>query len=404
MRFLSRRLTLIAAISFVLVLALSLGFAARGPAASDDLERLIGESLLREALHSAKIGAQWLEAHQQEAGHWSHPDYPAVSGLALTALMRSPGSEKSPNLSPVSKKAVEYILSKVQKDGGIYQHIPDKKGGGLPNYNTSICMVALWETEDPDLEEVIKAARRFLIESQHKGVDVYHGGMGYDASTNRAYADMSNTFHGMEALNRTRVAELDDPAALFDWESAIGFVTRCQHLEATNDADWVREYPAEKGGFIYHPKQTKADAALDDDGKTTYPLAYGSITNAGLRSYMNARVKRTDPRAEAAYKWICKHWTLEENPRLGEQSLYFYYMTLALALDAYGEEYVVTPEGKRILWRKELLKKIIALQKVESETGLGYWQNETNRWWEGDPNLVTSYMLIALDAVLPDNL
>ena len=57
------------------------------------------------------------------------------------------------------KKGFQFILSKVQSDGGIY-------GKGLASYNTSICMMALLQAKNPEFEKIIKSARRFLINQQ----------------------------------------------------------------------------------------------------------------------------------------------------------------------------------------------------------------------------------------------
>ncbi len=42
-----------------------------------------------------------------------------------------------------------------------------------------------------------------------------------------------------------------------------------------------------------------------------------------------------------------------------------------------------------------MIRKIISLQSPE-----GFWTNESNRWWENDPVLATSYSLIALEVAL----
>ena len=46
-----------------------------------------------------------------------------------------------------------------------------------------------------------------------------------------------------------------------------------------------------------------------------------------------AGVTKDDPRVKAAYEWIQKHYTLDENPGMGGNGLYYYYHTFAKALD-----------------------------------------------------------------------
>ena len=45
-------------------------------------------------------------------------------------------------------------------------------------------------------------------------------------------------------------------------------------------------------------------------------------------------------------------------------------------------------------WREELALKLINLQQAD-----GSWVNTNGRWWEKDPNLVTSYAAITLEII-----
>jgi squalene-hopene/tetraprenyl-beta-curcumene cyclase len=51
-------------------------------------------------------------------------------------------------------------------------------------------------------------------------------------------------------------------------------------------------------------------------------------------------------------------------------------------------------DGKKVDWRHELRAKILSLQKPD-----GSWANDTPRWMETDPVLVTSYCLLALESL-----
>ena len=52
--------------------------------------------------------------------------------------------------------------------------------------------------------------------------------------------------------------------------------------------------------------------------------------------------------------------------------------------------------GNRHDWRKDLTLQLAKLQKPN-----GSWVNSADRWYEGDPNLVTAYALIALSRCEP---
>ena len=63
----------------------------------------------------------------------------------------------------------------------------------------------------------------------------------------------------------------------------------------------------------------------------------------------------------------------------------------AKALDANGERFMVNDKGVKHNWRADLLAELASKQQSD-----GSWINEADRWYEGDPNLVTSYALLAL--------
>ena len=115
------------------------------------------------------------------------------------------------------------------------------------------------------------------------------------------------------------------------------------------------------------------------------------MTYAGLKSMIYAGVDKDDERVKAAVAWLAKHYDTKQNPGMGETGLYYYYQTVAKALDAYGEEKFVTADGKQHDWRTEFTDQLISLQKDN-----GSWVNDAERWMEGDPNLVTGYTLLAL--------
>jgi squalene-hopene/tetraprenyl-beta-curcumene cyclase len=376
-----------------LLLFISAPFLVFGPVRAE-----LSESLRREGEDAVRRGVQWLQEQQKPAGYWSSPEWPALSGLAVWALSLSEPYRESESVA----KGITYLMSNVQEDGGIYVKPKiEFKGGGKSNYNTAICMVALHLTGREDLRPTVLRARKFVAAGQHLGGDVYHGGFGYDADTERAYADLSNTYIAMEGMALTENAEdfrtSGEPAAL-DKEAAAAFVSRIQNRKESNDAEWVSDGPQDKGGFAYHPEESKAGTLTADDGTVTF-RSFGSMTYAGLLSLIYADVDRSDPRIQSAFKWAARHWSLEENPGMEQQGLYYFYNVLSKALSVYGEEEIETADGGIIHWRQAFVQKLVNLQKID-ENGNGYWVNPENRFWEGDPTLVTAYTLIALQVAL----
>ena len=72
--------------------------------------------------------------------------------------------------------------------------------------------------------------------------------------------------------------------------------------------------------------------------------------------------------------------------------VYYYYVVMARALDAYGENPFVTIDGKKHDWPSELAEQFL---KTMRETKL--WKNDNPAWYQSDPVLVTGFVLNTLD-------
>jgi len=345
-------------------------------------------SLANEADAAIKRGLDWLASNQRENGAWSSEDYPSLTALALWPFLLS----DHPDREKVIDKAVEFILSYVQEDGGIYKQVKGVKGGGLSNYNTAICMTVLHLTGRPELTKTVLAARKFIAGTQHFGDDEYKGGFGYDKSTDRAYTDLLNTFYSAEAMKATADAEDLRPKGEkkvdIDWSATVKFIETIQNKgEAGAD---------EEGGFFYMPGQSKAGEITNAAGKV-YFRSYGSMTYVGMLALMYADVSPDDTRIRSAMDWASKHWTLDENPGMGSEGQFFFYNIISKCMNAMNRETIATESGEVIKWRTELAEKLIEMQKTDPKTGHGYWTNDNNRFWESDPILVTGYTILALE-------
>ena len=337
-------------------------------------------SVRLETEQALKKGFQWLEAHQNEDGSWSQPELPGITALALTSFFRSPDYDAALPLPPPWRKGFHFVLSRQQPDGGIYVK-------GYSNYNTCLAIMALAASGRPDAREPLTKAQRFVASLQDET-----GGIGYGGSERR---DLNNTTYAIEALREARDALKDTgQTAKVNWDLAISFLGRCQHLPGKNPEPWVSDDKENRGGFVYRPGESKAGTVEGENG-LAIPRSYGSISYAGLLSLLYADVDRDDPRVQAAVKWLQRHYTLEENPGLGQQSLFYYYHTMAKALTAYRMGYLETEDGEIIHWREALLERLLSLQKED-----GRWVNENARWMENDPSLVTSYTLLSMEMLL----
>ena len=315
-----------------------------------------------------------------------------MSALVLTGFQGDQSGFYKSKYERAITKGYDYILKCAKPDGGIY-------GKDLTNYNTSISMMALLVANRPEYQPVIKKARSYIIGLQddfgEKGMgdDPLDGGVGYGG--NYKHSDLANTTFALEALHYSRYLKSDvaGDAEVKDlnWKAAIQFISRTQNLPGPNDQKWASDDPDNKGGFVYFPEDSKAGEVKLPDGKVAL-RSYGSMSYAGLLSYIYAQLDKNDPRIKAVYDWLSRHYTLDENPGMGQDGLYYYYHTMAKALSIYGVETLTLKDGKSVNWRKDLAKRLINLQN-----GDGSWVNANGRWWEKDPVLVTSYAIITLE-------
>jgi squalene-hopene/tetraprenyl-beta-curcumene cyclase len=342
-------------------------------------EPVVSDSLRREARAAVDRSCAWLIKIQNEDGHWSSREFPALTALPVWGLVLA-GRGESASVT----NGTGYILSCARDDGSIWQEPSEmRKGGGLSNYNTALCMVALHAADKEKFAKEVLNARHYLSRLQHGGRDEFRGGMGYDADSGRPYADLSNSYVAYEAMKLTadlKKIENENKSADLDWDAARAFVESLQNKD---------------GGFIYKPGHSMAGADTNKTGEVIF-RSYGSMTYAGLLSLIYADVDKEDPRVKSAFDGAAKHWTLKENPGMGLEGLFYFYNVLTKALAVYGEDTLLLPGGKEINWRSEIIRKIVNLQRIDPSDGSGYWANEASRWMEADPVLVTSYALISL--------
>jgi len=347
----------------------------------------IGVSMAHEINAAVDRALDWLAANQKANGAWSNEQFPALTALPAWAFIRS----THPQRAAVVPAAVSFLKSCVQPDGGIYRPVEGRQGGGLGNYNTAICMTTLHAADDPALARIILDARAFVAKGQHSGDDVYRGGFGYDKSTDRAYADLMNTLYAAEAMRFTESIEdqrpADEPRPSVDWKATAEFISRMQNTaEAGTD---------QAGGFFYKPGESKAGTATNTAGKIVF-RSYGSMTYAGMLALVYAGVDRDDPRVRSAFDWASRHWSLDENPGMGMEGYFFFFNVLTRSLSAYGSDLVPVAGRNTVNWRRDVAARLLNTQVIDAATGHGYWRNDTGRYWESDPVLVTAYSLLAL--------
>ncbi|MGD9690258.1 MAG: prenyltransferase/squalene oxidase repeat-containing protein [Phycisphaerales bacterium] len=396
-----------------------------GPAlAIDEAHKSRGEEI------AAKAIAYLRSAQDKTSGGWSIPEpgkgaptFPAISGLVLNGMLMQPGVDHN---DPTVARGIQFILSSVRSDGGIYDTI-------LPTYNTAICASALARVDTPEAKKAVAAALDHLRRAQWgapgatdadmKGQSIsltpvdkdhpFYGGLGYG---NRSRPDISNLQFMLQAFADCRVPT-DDPA----FKRALVFLQRCQMIERGSDGMTINDQPYAKGstqgGFIYATAENAEtvgkgqsfagtiEETLDDGSRVSRLRAYGSTTYAGFKSYIYAGLNKSDPRVHAALDWITSNYTLKENPGIGAEGYYYYVIAFARALDAHGSPVLSVREpaaasGPAAVkqprdWQNDLVDRLAELQQPD-----GSFKVMNDRWMENNPVLITSYSLVALQHAL----
>jgi squalene-hopene/tetraprenyl-beta-curcumene cyclase len=332
---------------------------------------------------------KYLKDMQEENGGWSTKQSPGITGLVVTGILET---GKVTDKDPTVESALKYIEGLINPDQG---HIAGKGSVAvqLQNYVTAVNVLALTTAKRDTFKPVVKDAVAFLKKLQwdeghgKTKQDDFFGGAGYDS---KSRPDLSNTQFFVDALISAGVSK-DDPAL----KNALIFITRCQNLtgEEANDQAWAKKF--NDGSFIYSAAAGGQSKADDKD-----PVGYGSMTYAGIKSMIYCGVSKDDKRIQKAYEWVRKNYTVEANPGMPEVrsqwGLYYYYHTMAKCLTVMEIDEVEDMNGKKHDWRADITAALAKRQKKD-----GSWANEKDKWMEGDPNVDTSYALMALSYCKP---
>ena len=325
--------------------------------------------------------------------------HPAFSAMAALCYVNSPRRYDVEKDGPIVRNILQWLVSLQNADGSIYDE-------SNANYVTSLALRAFVAAGDPRYQDVIVRARDFLVGLQaredtgYQPSDRFYGGIGYGSSIR---PDLSNAHFAIQAVKDAGLPE-DHPF----YQRAQRFLERCQNWSETNDLvvkdeDGNEIRPGNDGGGYYAPGESKIGVEVQADG-TRVLKSYGSMSYALLKSYVFCGVKKQDPRVKAVVSWCQNHFDLDRHPgfptdgdgKAAYQGLYYYYLTMAMCLRAYGETEFDLPDGTKVNWAEAMIEKILGLQQAD-----GGWVNEKNgRWQEGSEALCTLYAVMALEECL----
>lgn len=365
---------------------------------------------LRKRLQTTyEAAGDWLVSQQDDKGAWKmgvpgkEAPSPSYTALIVGSLSNAPEPLKT-KFKPAVDKGVGFLLTKVNDDGSFGE---GPSGSFLKTYTTAIALLGLSGVErTPIIADAIRGAQAYLKANQLKE-GVYRGGLGYgdEKPGAKKTANLSVTGFAADGLKVSGLPQDDE-----FWKLVVEFARKCQNnTEVNKDPAFLAEMKkaglsvGNDGGLIYDPLDAKGGPAgtkkiLDQ----TVIQSYGAMTYDGLKTYLYAGLAKNSPEVTAAVDWVRKNWQLDAHPgfafddvRRGHlRGLYYYYLLMGRALDAYGETPFETFDGKKHDWPKELGEKLLSLCR-ESKM----WKNDNTAWYEGDPVLVTSYVLMTCDVL-----
>lgn len=305
-------------------------------------------------------------------GYWTTsngtPSLPSTAGV-VAALVET-GKYSDAAYAAVIDKAVRYIRSKVQADGGIYESSYEA------TYDTGLCLVALslyghQTTPGAAYKTIVRNAVNYLKNGQ--SVD---GGWTYTPSSAADHSDMSNTQFAV-----------------------MGLYYGSSFLGIPIDADTVGTWPYNLYRAI----------TFDDDTHTPYQYADGHCgyyhTADSISEYTNQSMtgaclwslamigKGGGTAAQNAIAWFATTGNYKWN--LGSRDYYFVYaMAKALSGTAGANNLIGTAPDTHD-WLADL-KQTLFDEKIAGAAGTDqyYWQDDN--WLQSYPRLAVAFNLMSL--------
>jgi hypothetical protein len=358
-----------------------------------------------EALHplskridaSIDRGVAYLISRRDPDGLWrsdvygSFKDPSVLTPFILKALAAaSPGAEKD-------EGGLNWLIAMARPDGSMDA---SEQGLSYPIY-TAAFTVGLLSKSHHDFQAKARTAwtneligRQLDEKLGWQSSDLEYGGWGYSKDLPRKPAaglqvlpgtesNLSATTFALEALREARARE-------DVFRKAKQFLERCQNFSTADRAS-----PLDDGGFFFIPSdpvRNKAGIAGKDGGGRTRYASYGSATADGIRALKACGVPESDPRLQAARRWLERSFRANSHPggyavdrEVNREAVYYYYaFTVSRALRNEGDD------RRR---REQLAEALIDRQGAE-----GSWVNSVVAVREDDPLVATTFAVLALRA------
>lgn len=317
-------------------------------------------------------GLQWLAKAQARDGHWEGQGgtYPiAMTALAGMALLAEGSTPSQGKYAKEIDNAVEYLLSRVQRDTGQIGNPRDPRESGQYMYghgfSTMFLAQVYGEENDPkrrrELKRVLEKAVVFIGHAQTK-----LGGWGYiSARDSGDFDEGSVTITQVQALRAARDVGVQVPKEIID--KAHDYLKKSTRTAAPNSNPMKEE-----AGVIY---------SLRSGGSDVRP----ALTAAGVACLFNAG----EYKSELAVKWInyCQRqipYDRAGQGRFGHDEYTLYYLSqvvYALGEDRHAElrpdlaEEEKRNPGKKVLIKWSRYREVMFDSLVRTQSADGSWNS-----------------------------
>ncbi|NOQ53221.1 MAG: hypothetical protein GQ558_01295 [Thermoplasmata archaeon] len=324
-------------------------------------------------------GLDWYAKYQNVDGGWRSSV--GITGLAVLCFANA-GYDHT-------NRTVQNALGFMRN---FYNPVDGSLADSFQNYDTAIALMAMSAVGDPQDADRLVNMSAFLQRMQFNDDDIYpiteewyRGGWPNHAGI----PDASNSQFGLLGLQAADLYSDHVTISATVWTDATTFMRYCQNWPDTNELEWAHNTSLPShgdGGFVYNGFRSRTGL-----GEEVYE-SYGSMTAAGLFSYLVSGHGPDNPEVAAAREWLEHEYNLEVNPRMAGTGLYYYLWSQARALAMSPNDWVVDGSGKLHDWRPEVADFFLDRQLPNG----GWPGNPQIGWREDERELAGIYALLTL--------
>lgn len=363
----------------------------------------VKRDLVTDSAAAVERACTWLVSRQLEVGAWREFDVETtVPSAAVTALVLRCGAQVAPShrgpLGPAMERGASWLINRMGPEGAV---LATDDGVSYRQHATALALHGLALLDPERHGDAMSRMASFLRSQQASEETGFHryrleyGGFNYLdlLSPDTFRADVSLISMVTEALE---ISGLEPQSPVM--RRARRFLTRCQNRPRASGPN--AGHAVFDGGFTAQPDGGKSGVEELESFDFVF-RSYGSATADGLRALIATGHALDSPAVSVARDWLHRNWTLRHNPALRDPSqfhydraIFFYYLfSVCEALARTSRDgWLKSSQGVPIDWASSMATFLITKQSAQ-----GSWKNPVPAMHEDDPDIATSFAVIALE-------